>query len=195
VLVILISGKQGSGKSSLAQGLERHFEKQNQKCFMLKFATPLYQMHDRILDLLNAYEYPVEKGKIDGALLQLLGTEWGRAKDPDIWANIAVNRTRHTFELSKARVVIFDDCRFENEFTKLDANFERLFTIRLEADEYSRKLRAEKWRDKTEHPSETGLDEFANRKMFDLTLNTTNSTPADTLRRVIAHMGAMAVQP
>lgn len=183
-MVILLSAKQGGGKSTLAKGLEKYFEERNQKCFMLKFASPLYKMHDAVIQLLAAHGYPVEKGAIDGPLLQVLGTEWGRNKDKDIWAKLGVSAAKATFEHCKAKVVIFDDCRFENEFTLIDQAFDKVLTIRLEADEYTRKLRAEKWRDKINHASETDLDNFAEQGYFDLRLDSSNLNAEEILQRV-----------
>lgn len=173
--VVLISGKQGSGKTSLAQGLQKKLLDANYAVGNLKFAMPLYKMHKAIRDILKedgmdtevihkmsgSYTAPFEG--IDGPLLQLLGTEWGRkTRGENFWVKYAqetVDRILNTMleantNLEPHPVFIFDDCRFPNELSA----FHDAVTIRLEAPEEMRRDRAEKWRDNTEHPSETALD-------------------------------------
>jgi hypothetical protein len=171
IKVILISGKQGSGKTTISNALKAR-AKQFKFDFVgsMKFADVLYELHDYLLNKMATY---TEKPRIkkDGPLLQWLGTEWGRTKyGPNVWVNILKNKVKFFEDESASlkRLIIIDDCRFENEF---DA-FPEALRVRLTCSEAERKARADAWRDNTEHPSETGLDVYAAAGKFDLVLNT-----------------------
>ncbi len=164
VIPILISGKQGSGKSSTAKalavelGLEFHVA-------TYRFADPLYRMHDAVLNIMR--ELGIEVPKKDGRLLQLLGTEWGRAiYGQDVWVNCALGylknyrKTIHTFAGDRQGVLIIDDCRFKNEFEAFSG---KGLTFRLEAEREARKGRTESWREIDDHQSETDLDDWLTR--------------------------------
>lgn len=62
----------------------------------------------RTVTHVHAYQWTARR------ILQQLGTEWGRALDPDIWCKIAVQGLQE----ENARTV-FSDCRFINEAAKI----------------------------------------------------------------------------
>jgi dephospho-CoA kinase len=161
-MIIGISGKQGSGKTSLAKALAELINDTR----ILKFADPMYEMHDSINFVYNSYGIPTPQK--DGELLQWLGTEHGRSKDNNIWANIM--HTRLLEALVKGIPVIIDDLRFTNEFDMLEEL--GAFMIRLDAPEDVRKARADGWRENTKHASEISLDNYAQSGKFDLYLGT-----------------------
>jgi predicted ATPase len=167
--IILISGKQGAGKTSLTNELVERLEGKN--VFKLKFADVIYEMHDAVLALLraNGIERDVKK---DGPLLQLLGTEWGRKTlGPEIWIRCLQARVSKLEHKYPSCTIIIDDCRFENEF---DA-FPDALRVRLEASEEVRKKRCDSWRPNSDHPSEIGLDKYSKDGKFDLYLDTNNT--------------------
>lgn len=173
--VILISGKMGSGKTTLSGALKDALK--DKLVARIKFADPLYQMHDAVLGLLASYGFTREIKK-DGPLLQLLGTEWGRKHlGEDIWVMIAKNRADRL--LKEADVVIFDDARFENE---LDA-FPEALKIRLECPREIRKARCEMWRENDTHPSEIALD--ASIGKFDLVIYTGDEAREECVAQVL----------
>ena len=167
--IILISGKQGSGKSTLSSGLFCTLSGVGVRVAVLKYASPLYEMQEAIRRVATKYEIPFDKK--EGRLLQWLGTEWGREiKGYDTWVNAA----KVSAWQSDRDWIVFDDCRFENEF---DA-FPDAYTIRLACSRDLRKYRAEGWRDSEDHPSETGLDSYEAAGKFHLYLST-GSMPAE----------------
>lgn len=183
-MIILICGKQGSGKSSLASGLDKALN----NSLIMKFADPLYQMHDKIYEVLKNYNYPVPSGYIDGTLLQDIGQHFRKTKDKEFFVKIAQNRvvalTQETVKITPNRLnIIIDDCRFANELRAFDSLYPVL-KIKLIASEETRKKRAAKWRDNTEHPSETGLD-YVDNESFDLIINTETGTKEKTLELVL----------
>ena len=158
--VILISGKQGAGKTTLARYLRSEFEKTTKNVNHVRLASILYDMHHAVYTVLGNHgmaTFPIKE--IDGDLLQLLGTEWGRKKfGEDVWVKACAQR----LEWYNTKVAIIDDARFPNELSieRYLSPGARVFRFRLEADESIRKLRAEKWRENTGHPSEVALDDY-----------------------------------
>ncbi len=170
--IILLSGRQGAGKSTHARAIVDELTHQGYVVFPMKFAATLYEIHDEVRRILREKGIDELKG-IDGPLLQLLGTEWGRkTRGENIWVNAAkADVDKFTFKVNtagKKPVFVFDDCRFPNE---LSAWGDKSFRIRLEAPEDIRMVRAEKWRDNTEHPSETSLDGISD-ALFNLVVHT-----------------------
>lgn len=175
--MVLMSGKQGSGKSTLQKVL---IELAGDyygftRAYCVNFADALYFLHDAILEIM-ADEFGVARQTPkDGLLLQLLGTDWGRkVYGPNIWVNILRNRVEKIVEnLSDERtLIVVGDCRFKNEF---DA-FPESCRVRVMAPEGVRKTRTNSWRDNTNHPSEIDLDDYEYMSRFDFVFNT---DPAD----------------
>ncbi len=169
-LILLLSGKQGSGKTTLAKEISKrvlgHATPINFQ--YMKFADPIYAIQNAIKTTLLE-EFHTEIQTPDGPLMQVIGTEWGRKKDPEFWVKIMQNRVAaemrrgaHFAAKGFPTLFLIDDARFPNELTALEPPKGELGTqlmkIRLEAPEHVRQVRAEKWRPDTAHPSETALD-------------------------------------
>lgn len=163
--VILVSGKQGSGKTTLAQALVHKFEQAGEVAMRVRFASTIYEMHDAIKRIAFQYGIPCEEK--EGSLLQFLGTEWGRKlKGDDIWVK-ALKKKMENMHQNMQPIFIIEDCRFKNELSA----FPDAFKIRLRADEEIRKSRADGWRGNTQHQSEIDLDDVPI-TVFDLVVNT-----------------------
>lgn len=105
------------GKSTAARSL---VAARGSTAVRLSFADPLRDML-RALGL-TAEQLTVHKnepiawcgGKTARALLQSLGTEWGRELvSPDLWAGAMERRILEAWDVGHA--VVIDDCRFDNE--------------------------------------------------------------------------------
>lgn len=162
--IIMITGKQGSGKSTLASGLLKKLLFTGYSVECLKYASPLYKMHDAVRSILVEYVGPSgDMVGIDGPLLQVLGTEWGRkTRGVDFWVNILKARVASL----QCDYLIIDDVRFENELFAFDDTEHSVYKIRLTAPEDVRRARAEKWRENTQHASEVGLDGVDDKEFF-----------------------------
>ncbi len=159
-IIICISGKQGSGKTTLAEELVKKYSGLH-----MKFAKVLYDIHDAAREVLGRYGYEMKKK--DGKFLQVVGTEWGRnTLGQDIWRDLTRNAIMQAVvditKWDKAFIVV-DDARFDNELDMFHQLAKEnpewnVVTIRLEASEAVRKARCSEWRQDTNHPSEIGLD-------------------------------------
>ena len=183
--ILLISGKQGSGKTTIQKAVEREWGKyKGHHSMTINFADPLYEMHNFAWGVLGRYGFELNQKK-DGYLLQMLGTEWGREKvDQDIWVKIArrkIDDCAPRSDWPKKMLFIIGDCRFENEF---DA-FSDAHRVRLECREEIRKARAEMWRDTTDHPSEIGLDRYADLGKFDQGFRTDSYGVSDCVHLIM----------
>lgn len=156
-LVVLISGKQGSGKTTTAQVLEESLRAEGINVVRLRFASVIYEMHDAVLSILGKYGVKRPELVKDGPLLQLLGTEWGRGTiGPNVWIDCAYGKLRSTeTPKDKDTVFIFDDLRFKNE----RESFPLAWAVRLNADGATRRERCSMWRDNEHHPSEIDFDD------------------------------------
>jgi len=104
-LYLGISGKMGSGKTTLSDGLIQELSS-GLPIERVSLAKPIKDVQNLIYDSLGLEMI----GEKDRDLLIKLGM-WGRDKDPDLWLKQAVKK----FKKSKAKIVICDDVRFENE--------------------------------------------------------------------------------
>lgn len=102
---IILSGKAGSGKTTCANYLAAQFKAMGYSVALIKFADDLYY-----LQKVAQYTLGLPLGK-DRRFLQIMGTEWGRNVDPNLW----VKRVQRKIEDNPAQVVIIDDLRFKNE--------------------------------------------------------------------------------
>ncbi len=173
--IVLLSGKQGSGKSTIQKLLmSKAPEFGFDMGIAANFADALYRLHDDVLDTMeNDYAIPRTTDK-DGVLLQLLGTEWGRTVyGEEIWVTILKNRLKMHLRTNQNILVVIADCRFRNEF---DA-FPEALRVRLDALSAIRKERTHSWRPNQQHPSEIDLDGYAKEDRFDLYLNTSGDGP------------------
>lgn len=194
-LILMISGKQGSGKTTLARNLLQWFGRRDWYVGHLKFADPLYEMHDWIWNYMHTYGIQKPRAK-DGVLLQLLGTEWGRKTvGQDVWVQLLKGRMEQIFAatdgFAKPRLVIIDDARFPNEIDFYDhkTGIAKVHKLRLEAGEHVRQVRAEMWRPNTMHASEIALDSY---DKWDSIVFTDEHDADETLEIVAKHIEEIA---
>lgn len=190
IQVLLISGKQGSGKTTLQKALIEKFKPQTgTRCHLINFADPLYEMHNFCVGKLEALGVKRDIVK-DGPLLQLLGTEWGRKTvDENVWVdalygqiNLIMEREGRGYEKN---VFIVGDCRFRNELMGLP----NALRIRLECSRDTRKARCTAWRENDTHPSEVDLDEWVYEVgRFDLIFNTGTQATAHIATMIMAQL-------
>jgi hypothetical protein len=176
MIIIMISGKQGSGKTTLAEGLTKVCHTLIREPIRTRFSEILYKIHDSARDTARSYgiNYPTKFSP----LLQLLGTELGRNTfGENIWVDALKRKVEK--EGGHNSVVIIDDARFLNEIDCFDNSEHQVFKIRLEANKDNRQKRADAWRDNDVHTSETSLDYY---RGFGMTICTDVTGQAGTLK-------------
>lgn len=168
--VVLISGKMGSGKSTLSAVIRNRIAQNGgpywEACELI-FAGAIYEMHDYCRQILKESNVAVSPKK-DGKLLQLLGTEWGRETiGENVWVDVMKGQIKNKIQDCKADrlTIVIPDCRFKNEF----GVWPDALKVRLECPEYLRKERCSSWRENSSHPSEIDLDDWIN--FFDLLID------------------------
>ena len=174
--IIILSGKQGSGKTTIMEKLMEEARESGVFCKNVILADTIYKIHDFAIDLLK--QRGIERNIVkDGKLLQLLGTEWGRTTlGEDVWVKCLMGQIEGIEEARRVSLdrsyalYIISDCRFKNEFDGIEG-----YKVRLEASTECRKARCSQWRDNDTHISETDLDEYAAAGKFDLTVDTENN--------------------
>lgn len=182
--IVMVSGKQGAGKSTLCDALA---EILGENCYRTRFAKALYAMHDAAMAAAREFDVPVEAK--EGVFLQLTGTEWGRVvKGENVWVNTC---RADCLKNLKGRAALIDDLRFPNEFHAFDDM--NVVKIRLTAPESTRKVRTNSWRDNTNHPSETGLDAYEAEGRFDLLLDTSKLSQEEALAKAVEFLKTRGV--
>lgn len=174
--IILLHGKAGSGKSTLMKAIKNAVEtsmngiNNRWEVEHVRFATPVYQMHDAVLGILE--QYGIERGPKDRDLLQLIGTEYGREMiDTNIWVKCAQKEVELIKESSLSNTfIVFDDLRFKNEFNAFKS-MPGTTIVRLVASEEVRRQRANKFPENPNHQSEIDLDDIPDAQ-FDLVIRT-----------------------
>ncbi len=188
--VILISAKQGGGKSTLSCQMRKLIMEEagregfNWVAVEMIFAGAIYDMHNYCRAYLRRYGIPTP-GVKDGELLQYLGTEWGRKKfGENVWVDLLRGKIEKQIADSERvgvnkLVIVVPDLRFKNE---LDV-WPGAYRVRLECPEEVRRARCSAWRENTAHASENDLDDSLHK--FDLVLHSDKVSALDLARKVL----------
>lgn len=165
-LKIAISGKMGSGKTTLAEEIRKQFtEGYNGHSAMVSLGAPVKEVAR------NYFLMPADVK--DRLLLQQIGQQFRTIK-PDVWVDLLMQNVEVMTDTTEVELVICDDVRFVNEFEAMRQD--GWLTIRLTVDEAEQKRRLEMaygdeypkhWENRNEI-SETDLDEVSG---FDMVLH------------------------
>ena len=142
-LLIGISGKMGTGKSTVSHMLQAAFQETG-KVSIESLATPIYKAQNL---LYTQYNMELDGAK-DRDLLLAIGA-WGRNKDPDFWLN---QFAKHVLK-SKYDIIICDDVRMENEADFFKKNG---LLFRIEGEQRGEIVDTSK----ANNPTEIGLDDY-----------------------------------
>ena len=166
ILKIAISGKMGSGKTTLANELIQQFtDGNNGKSKMVSLGAPVKEV---------ARKYFLMPADVkDRSLLQQIGQQF-RNITPDVWVDLMMSCVQTSADITDIGLYICDDVRFENELKAM--NEDGWMTIRLTVDESEQQRRlecayGEDWRTHWENRneiSETDLDKTVG---FDMVLH------------------------
>ena len=144
--VILVSGKAEHGKSLFAHYLTSKYESEGKKVLRVAFAKYLKFIAEEY------YEWDGEKDEEGRELLQQVGTDTIRKREPNFWADslfALVEVLAPDFDY-----IIADDCRFPNEVEVFKNSNLNTIAIRVIRLDYENSLT----NSQRLHPSETALD-------------------------------------
>ena len=146
---ILISGKAGHGKDTVAQLMKEELEKQGEKVLIIKFGDPVKWFAREY------YNWNGEKDETGRSLLQYIGTEMMRTYDKNYWGNIVSEFIAANEDFT---VALIPDWRFYSEEFCIYDNVENYYTLRVERPGYKNPNMTEK---QLNHISETQLDDHS----------------------------------
>ena len=153
--LILISGKAEHGKTLLANIMKKKLEIAGKRVLLFSFAAYLKFICKQY------YGWDGKKDEKGRTLLQHLGTDVVRKKNPDYWVK-TIYEFIETFE-DEFDFFIADDVRFENEIEYFrNIGIIDFLSIRIEREDFENSLTEEQ----KNHLSETSLDNYP----FDLFL-------------------------
>ena len=186
-MLVLISGKSGSGKTELANNLKTHWSQRGIATVILNFMRPVHDMHDAVAMVGKRFGlHPPPPGKGDTDLISLLN-DWGRKKDQNIWDQAFQDYydevTSHWRKQQLFFMAVADDMHYRSSFDF----FGRALTVRLECDPKTLVQRSPYYDMDRGHPSQVDLDPYVKADKFDVVIDTTDLTPDKVCEEVVAH--------
>ncbi len=172
-IVIVLTGKKGSGKTTVSNWFAKQLNKHHYTTSVQPMAAPLKAVA-------TSMGWNGEKDEKGRRLLQLLGTECGRNC---ISENIWIDKWIHTAKIANSKVTIIDDCRFDNEYDtakfyadQIGAKFYHINLIgREEVTPDNRHWLAKLLFEHKTHVSEEGINRIPNREIVTTKCHITQS--------------------
>lgn len=146
--VICISGKAQHGKDTAAACLVEGLKAKGKKVLLTHYADLLKYI------CRTYFDWNGEKDDYGRTLLQRVGTEGIRAKEPDFWVNFVVSLLK--FFPDEWDYVVIPDTRFPNEIDVLKENNIDAVLVRVERPGFISPLTEEQ----QHHQSEIALDNY-----------------------------------
>lgn len=146
--IICISGKARHGKDTLANILKDSLEDKGQRVLIAHFGDLLKYI------CATFFEWDGKKDEQGRALLQYVGTNVIRNREPDFWINFII--TVLSFFMDEWDYVLIPDCRFPNEFERFKEQGFEAYLVRIERPKCESGLTEEQ----LHHPSETAMDKY-----------------------------------
>ena len=143
---ILISGKAGHGKDTVAQLMKEELEKQGEKVLIIKFGDPVKWFAREY------YNWDGNKNIQGRSLLQYIGTEMMRSYDEYYWGRIVSEFIAANKDFTYA---LIPDWRFYTEKEAVLAANKECYTLRVERPNFINPNMTE---EQSKHISETELD-------------------------------------
>jgi hypothetical protein len=145
--VIVISGKAGHGKDTLASFLKEVLEQEGKKVLIAHYGDLLKYICKAF------FNWNGEKDEFGRTLLQNVGTDVIRKQRPDFWVDFIADML--TLFPDKWDYVLIPDARFPNEICTLKNHGFNVFHARIVRPGFSKLTEAQR-----QHISETALDNY-----------------------------------
>lgn len=144
--VITISGKAQAGKDTTARLLENKLKEEGRSVLIVHYADLLkYQAK-------TMFGWDGKKDEAGRSLLQHLGTDIVRGRNPNYWVDYVVDMLWIYY--GQWDYVLIPDARFPNEIEAMKLEFDAI-SVKVESN-YDNGLTEEQ----KNHPSETALDDY-----------------------------------
>lgn len=143
--IIVISGKAGAGKDTLAKMMVEELEAKDKRVLVTHYADLLKYM------CASLFGWDGKKDEKGRSLLQYVGTDIIRKKEPNFWVDFVV-KVLSLFP-DEWDYVIIPDCRFPNEIDVMKQAGYPVVHIRITRNNYMTLTASQQ-----QHPSETALD-------------------------------------
>ena len=145
---IMISGKAGHGKDTVAQIIKEELELQNEKILIIKFGDAVKWFAREY------YNWDGNKNIQGRSLLQYIGTEMMRSYDEYYWGRIVSEFIAANKDFTYA---LISDWRFYTEKEAILADNKKCYTLRIERPNFINPNMTE---EQLKHISETELDNY-----------------------------------
>lgn len=173
--IIVISGKSGHGKDTLAKMIKKELESKDYNVLTTHFADLLKYVCKEFFD------WDGKKDDPGRSLLQYVGTDIVRKKQPDFWTNFLIEM----FKLfpNEWDYVLIPDCRFPDEIVGFRESGFDIRHIRISRPNFDSGLTEQQ----QNHTSETALDNYS----YDYFVenDSTLKTLKREAKRIIADIG------
>jgi hypothetical protein len=169
---IIISGKAGSGKDTLASFMKEELEKHNKRVLVIHYGDAVKWV------LKEFFNWDGKKDAVGRTMLQHIGTDVVRAQYPNFWTGIVVGLIKAFEPYSDFDVALVPDARFPNEVDIALETLNNCVTVRINRsnEDGTEWINPNLTEVQRKHPSETSLDCYA----FDYVVH--NDEGLDTLR-------------
>ena len=145
--VICISAKAQHGKDTTATILKCELEEQGNRVLIIHYADLLKYL------CREYFNWDGAKDEVGRTLLQKVGTDIVRSKNPDYWVDFVIGFLK-LFE-AEWDYVLIPDCRFPNEVERMKSAFDAIH-LRVVRSNFVSPLSIEQ----QNHPSEIALDNY-----------------------------------
>lgn len=145
---IMISGKAGHGKDTVARIIKEELELQNEKVLIIKFGDAVKWFAREY------YNWDGNKNIQGRSLLQYIGTEMMRSYDEYYWGRIVSEFIAASKDFTYA---LIPDWRFYTEKEAILADNKKCYTLRVERPNFINPNMTE---EQLKHISETELDNY-----------------------------------
>ena len=165
IIVVMLSGKIGSGKSTVAEALVDYInERFMEKPHIVRARRFSFAKHVR--DIAKALGWDGEKDEIGRRLLQTIGHTGRYYSNGRFWANSVVIDILSESKMvgigswCKTLIAVIDDFRYPEEFFVMVENFKHVYTVRV-VPPMPLDIRDDMETDIMKHPSENSLDSWS----------------------------------
>ncbi len=130
-IIILVSGKAGAGKTTIANRIKEHLIKEGWGAKVTGFARQVKNC------AIEFFGWDEKKDELGRKLLQSIGNT-GREYDPNLWASWAlvwIDENGYEIDGRTTEFIIFDDWRFANEFDRMASDdYFKVIKVRVESE-------------------------------------------------------------